>query len=200
MAYELDTQSHDLILEPSVGRGVLVQSVLDTDRENICISQFRVLENLKMNRDILKEKYPNINIIGNDFEKLKDGSFNKIIANPPFSANRDLKHLFKMLTHLSRFGTLVYLISNHYENSNDFWSRKFKLFNSELFDYWFDIDLIDISKDTFKENGTSIPATLVVIRNINECGAELEDVLKNITNDDTDHELYNLSLKNYIFK
>jgi len=200
MAELLNPSSHDRILEPSAGRGSLIKAVLDTDRENLCESQFYVYENLKMNKDILLEKYPRVNFIGDDFEKNKTGTYNKIIANPPFSKNKDIKHFFKMMSHLSRFGTLVCLISNHYQKSTDKESNMFNYFvNSTDFNYWYDIDLKEIPSGTFKESGTNISTTLVRIQNINEYGSEFKNVLENILEEYKERNESPPSELNFIF-
>lgn len=78
-------------------------------------------EIMPRNRELL-EKLPGVNIIANDFLTLSwkyDSIYDLIIANPPFSENQYIKHIYRMYDLIKEGGTLITVAPNNFEDSND---------------------------------------------------------------------------------
>lgn len=153
MVYLADIQNHDKVLEPSAGQGAIIEEInkVSSVLPDCC-------EIMELNRVVLKEKGLDYNLVEEDFFDL-NGEYNKIIANPPFSKNQDIKHIMKMVDeNLVRGGRLVCICSKHWENSNNKVEKNFRNWLEE-----FDYELTPIEKGEFKESGTNIETNLLTI-------------------------------------
>jgi len=101
-----DIQEWDTILEPSAGQWAIAKYF---PKEN----NISLVELNKDNYKILKE---NINFTDNinneDFLEYKSTSFDKIIANPPFSKSQDVKHILHMYNLLKKWWRIVSIASS----------------------------------------------------------------------------------------
>jgi hypothetical protein len=143
------------ILEPSAGRGALVNALRDRHRD-IVVDCYELMD---LNASYLKRNVPNANIIGDDFlnHDVND-KYDCIVANPPFSKNQDIIHVTKMIEICKEGGNVVSVMSNHWRNCAN---KKEKAFRDLLEQY--DHDIIDIPAGSFKESGTNIACCIVVI-------------------------------------
>jgi len=83
-------QEHDIILEPSAGRGAIARVIRDEHEEN-------ELQCIEMNIDnAMALGSDSFNVDQVDFLETHD-VYDVIIANPPFSKGRDAKHIIHML-------------------------------------------------------------------------------------------------------
>lgn len=148
----------DLILEPSAGKGAIVKAI------NKVIGVRRLVfcyEAMDTNRMFL-EKIANVNICGNDFlwdNGIYEGVFDKIIANPPFSKNQDIDHIYQMHKKLSDTGLIVTVCSNHPWVSSNSKERQFV--------EWLEDKLVEcheIEAGSFKSSGTMVGAKILVIQ------------------------------------
>lgn len=143
------------ILEPSAGRGALVQAVREIHGEDIMVDCFELME---INRVYLS-KVPGANIIGEDFLKSTImEEYDAIIANPPFTGNQDIEHIYCMWDALKPGGQLVVLASQSWT----FGSQKKQV----AFREW--LDAIgafqeEIDHGIFKESGTNVSVMLLVM-------------------------------------
>lgn len=144
------------ILEPSAGQGAIVKAIHDifyTKVVDCC-------ELMPENQEILS-KIPYSTFICDDFLKIsKDwhGSFDCIIANPPFNKNQDLTHIYKMYECLKKEGRLVSIASKHWQLSKNKKEEDFK--------YWLKAakaEIHDIEAGKFKESGTMVSSCIIVI-------------------------------------
>ena len=97
-----DVSVSDRILEPSAGTGSLVKAVLE-EWPDCTVDCYELMPE---NRVEL-EKITNARVLGDDFLTAEVGMYDKIIANPPFSKNQDIKHVMKMWDHLAENGQMA---------------------------------------------------------------------------------------------
>lgn len=142
------------ILEPSAGQGAIINAVhkVFPDKSVDCF------ELMDLNRSFL-EKLSNTNIIGSDFiTEHKEHLYDCIIANPPFSKNQDIDHVYEMYGCLSDTGRIVSIMSNHWRNTSGKKEKTFQQFIEDI-----GADVKDIEEGAFKESGTGISACIIVI-------------------------------------
>ncbi|HYE12246.1 MAG TPA: LPD38 domain-containing protein [Patescibacteria group bacterium] len=106
-----DIKESDTVLEPSAGQGHIVDEVRKVS-QNIDVAEFD-----PSNREILEiKKY---NVVGNDALSI-DKQYNKIVMNPPFEKNQDIKHVrYAYDNNLKSGGRLVAIMSEHPFFAND---------------------------------------------------------------------------------
>lgn len=144
-----DIQEDDYILEPSAGHGVLVEKY---DRKNV-----DVIELSMENRKVLKEK--GFCLCLYDFLDVKPTpKYDKILANPPFTKNQDIKHIKHMYDFLKPGGRIVSMSSNSWRYGTQKLQVEFVDWLSEL-----DHTLHPVPAGAFKSSGTNIATTLIVI-------------------------------------
>jgi predicted RNA methylase len=145
----LESQS---ILEPSAGRGSLVNAVRRRCPKAVVDCYELMPENIEH-----LSKVDGAHIVGTDFCKCHD-KYDRIIANPPFSNNQDIDHLYMMYERLNIGGELSCIVSQHWKFAND---QKCVHFREWL--EMNDADVTDFDKGEFKESGTIIGTSLVYI-------------------------------------
>lgn len=152
-----DIVKKDHILEPQAGQGAIIKAC--NKISNITID---AIELMPLNREILQKTNLNFRLIGEDFLKMDiQGAYTKILANPPFTNNQDISHIYKMYEALCNKGRLVTLASTHWKQSSGKKESKFR--------EWLDINnarIIDIEAGEFKESGSSVPTCIIVIDKI----------------------------------
>ncbi|ARV58058.1 hypothetical protein BZZ01_04895 [Nostocales cyanobacterium HT-58-2] len=94
------------VLEPSAGKGSLVDAVKRKHGEDVDVTAVEVNSKLA---DILKAKGYNPNQA--DFLDLKDGDFDRIIMNPPFENGQDVEHVRHAYDLLAPGGKVVAIMS-----------------------------------------------------------------------------------------
>lgn len=104
IASEADIQSGMDVLEPSAGNGVLADAARKAG------GNVDVVELEQQLRNILKEK--GFNVVGSDFDEFTpDKLYDRVLMNPPFSHDLDIKHVQKAFEHLKPGGKLVAIVS-----------------------------------------------------------------------------------------
>jgi hypothetical protein len=149
--YLFFTEKHS-ILEPSAGQGAIVNAI-NKQYPNKVVQCYELMD---VNRSILT-KIPTVELIGEDF-LLNTQTFDRIIANPPFSKNQDIDHVYKMYESLNTGGRLVSIMSTHWRQSSN---KKETIFRGWLENI--DASIYPIQKGAFKESGTMIESCIVVI-------------------------------------
>lgn len=149
-----DIRDYDDILEPSCGQGAIIKEINRvTDSVPDCY------ELMDVNRSIIANSELKYNLKGFDFLEASEGKvYTKIIANPPFSKNQDIDHLYKMFSLLRPNGKIVSIMSESWLTGL---TKKQVDFKSWLYEQ--DFDLIPLEKGTFKESGTMISSTILLI-------------------------------------
>lgn len=142
------------VLEPSAGTGAIVDAIHRSCKD-VIVDCFELMPE---NKEILSKKY-NINILGDDFTAYNLEKYDKIIANPPFSKNQDIKHIKRMYEHLNEGGTVASITSNHWKLGNEN--------ECVLFREWLTSvrgKVYDIEKGAFKDSGTGIETSAIIIK------------------------------------
>jgi predicted RNA methylase len=152
-----EIQPEDEVLEPSAGQGSIVKAIHRNTWDARTVWGYELME---INQTFLN-KIIGFRLLGNDFLIECDTHFDKIIANPPFSKNQDIDHIYKMYDCLKDGGRIVTIASRHWETSNN---KK----ESEFRD-WLDMvgaKIQKIESGAFKESGTMIGSVIIVIDKI----------------------------------
>ncbi len=165
-----DLSDGDLVLEPSAGRGAIIAAIYrkfprimlgPNDDPCVCVDY---CELMPVNQDILSKKIhadknwgSRTSFIGADFFK-SIGTYKRIIANPPFSGNQDIDHIYHMYDRLKTGGRLVSIASKHWQSSSN---KKESEFRTWLQNH--DAAIIENSAGDFKDSGTMIATCIVVI-------------------------------------
>lgn len=149
---ELKLNHH--ILEPSAGQGAIIKAIHRVFPEMV-VDCYELMD---LNRSFL-EKLPNTYIIGSDFiTEEKETVYDCIIANPPFSKNQDIDHVYEMYRCAQNGGRIVSIMSNHWRQSSANKECEFQKFIAAL-----NAQVIHIEEGAFKESGTNVSACIVVI-------------------------------------
>ena len=148
--HELDT-----VLEPSAGRGALVKAIHRSCPDAVV----DCYEMMPENKGLLS-RLGGINIIGDDFTKSTIGKkYTKIIANPPFSGNQDIRHVRMMYDMLEQGGTLASITSAHWEFAEEKTCRDFRQWLEDVGGAKYEIE-----SGAFKESGTGVRTLAIVIK------------------------------------
>lgn len=104
IASEADIQPGMDVLEPSAGNGVLAEAARKAG------GRVDVVELEQQLRDILEEK--GFNVVGSDFDNFTpEKLYDRVLMNPPFSHDLDIKHVQKAFNHLKPGGKLTAIVS-----------------------------------------------------------------------------------------
>lgn len=145
-------ESHS-ILEPSAGQGAIVDAI----QRKLPFVIVDYCETMDVNRTFLSKKTKLVQV-EEDFLNVKNCSYDRIIANPPFSKNQDIDHVYHMFKCLNPGGRIVSIMSKHWNTSTNKKETEFR----EWFEkQWHRIE--DVDAGVFKESGTSIATQIVVI-------------------------------------
>lgn len=153
---ELDADC--VVLEPSCGRGDLADVIYVAGATNLL--------GLELNTDMwryLADK-PYQTVVGVDFlqfteEAENQGTFTRIVMNPPFSKHQDVDHILAAYKLLIPGGILVSVSS-----PSPFWRTDRK---SVEFQNWIqavNAQVVDVPEGTFKESGTMLRTKIVKVR------------------------------------
>lgn len=144
----------DSILEPSAGQGAIIKAI----QRKFPQKEVSCYELMPINQSFLIKMH-NVNLLGDDFlANNSRGSYDRIVANPPFTKNQDIDHINMMWKLLRPGGRMVSMASVHWRHSTN---KKEKLFKEWL--YEIDAAIIDVPAGTFKESGTTIETVIIVI-------------------------------------
>jgi len=142
------------ILEPSAGQGAIIKAIQRKLHEGFTVWAYELMP---LNQ-IFLNKIIGCRLLGSDFLTECDTSFDRIIANPPFSKNQDIDHIKKMYNQLKPGGRLVSFLSNHWKSSSNKKESEFKDWLKEI-----NAKIEDVKPGTFKESGTNIATSIIII-------------------------------------
>lgn len=141
------------LLEPSAGQGAIVKAInrytggCDVD----------CYEAMPLNQTIL-HKISTVNYLGDDFLKHSGKMYDAVIANPPFSKNQDIDHIYKMYECLKPGGRIVTIASPSWTFGSQKKQVQFREWLNKL-----NAHIEEIPEGTFKKSGTNIRAMLLII-------------------------------------
>ncbi|ORT71133.1 hypothetical protein B6S66_21060 [Citrobacter werkmanii] len=125
IASEADIQPGMDVLEPSAGNGVLAEAARKAG------GNVDVVELEQQLRDILKEK--GFNVVGSDFDTFTpDKLYDRVLMNPPFSHDLDIKHVQKAFEHLKPGGKLTAIVSTMAGERSNKRNKAFREWLNEL--------------------------------------------------------------------
>lgn len=146
---------YDKVLEPSAGRGALVRAI-HRSSPDVVVDCYEMMPE---NKELLSG-LGGINIIGDDFTKSTIGKkYTKIIANPPFSGNQDIRHVRMMYDMLEHGGTLASITSARWEFAEEKTCRDFRKWLEDVGGAKYEIE-----SGAFKESGTGVRTLAIVIK------------------------------------
>jgi phospholipid N-methyltransferase len=122
MAEAVEIKPNSKILEPSAGRGAIINAI-----HAVCPDvKVDVCELMPQNIEVLKQM-ENVTIVGEDYLQYSPSTkYDIILANPPFTKNQDIKHLQKMYNDLAIGGVMVCITSRHWQIANNKEEKSFK--------------------------------------------------------------------------
>lgn len=125
IASEADIQPGMDVLEPSAGNGVLAEAARKVGGNVDAVELAPEL------RDILKEK--GFNVVGSDFDTFTpDKLYDRVLMNPPFSHDLDIKHVQKAFEHLKPGGKLTAIVSTMAGERSNKRNKAFREWLNEL--------------------------------------------------------------------
>lgn len=142
------------ILEPSAGQGAIVDAIRRRLGPAAAVDCFELMP---VNREILRG-VQGARILGEDFLQAS-GSWDCIIANPPFAKNQDVDHVLKMWEVLAPGGRIVTIMSPHWTFAQGRKEEDFRRFLK-----LYSIDVEEIPAGAFKESGTGVASVIVHLR------------------------------------
>lgn len=154
-----DIQTDNLVLEPSAGQGAIVTAILKK-HPALSVHGFELME---INRTFLS-KINDFILLGDDFLKAENtrhylyNTFDRVIANPPFSKNQDIDHIIKMFLCCKNGGRIVTIASKHWQYATEKKCQQFREWLKEV-----NAEIIEIEAGEFKESGTTIPTCIIII-------------------------------------
>ena len=158
MVGDLETITPDMrILEPSAGQGALITAMRNRFGSDICPDYCELMPE---NRRYITAHFSGCHCVGDDFLQAEglEERYDRIVANPPFSKNQDIRHILRMYDCLNPTGRMVTLCSPHFEFAND---RESCNFRDWLYSVNAHVRLVP--KRTFRSSGTDIEARMIVI-------------------------------------
>jgi len=142
------------VLEPSAGRGAIAIPCANLGARVNCY------ELMAANYDHLcTVNHENIRVEQRDFLTVMQGEvYDKILMNPPFAKQADIRHVMHAMRFLDTHGTLVAIMSAGVKFRQDKLATQFR----EIIDHrWGSIE--DLPEGSFKEYGTMVNTVIVMI-------------------------------------
>lgn len=149
------------VLEPSAGGGSLCEEIMKYEpKELVCCELWR------RNVELLEAK--GFNVCMGDFldqtQASLGGLFDCIVANPPFSGDQDIDHVYHMYSLLKEGGRMVSVMSRSWVNGTSKKQRDFKdwlecISKTHTLAYSYQ----EIDKGVFKESGTNVATCYIII-------------------------------------
>jgi hypothetical protein len=147
-------EKHHSVLEPSAGQGAIVKAI-NRDWSHKIVHCYELMD---INLSFL-QKIETVRIMDSDFLECDDtGTYDRIIANPPFAKNQDIEHIVKMYDRLSLGGRLVSIASTHWQFCDNKVERTFREFLETL-----NAEVEPVSEGAFKESGTMVKTVIITI-------------------------------------
>lgn len=147
----------ETVLEPSAGTGAIIDAI-HRSCENVVVDCFELMPE---NVEILNKK-TNIRLLGEDFTTANLQLYDKIIANPPFSRNQDIRHVRKMYNALKPNGTVAAITSCHWRIAKEKECCDFRNWLDQVGGVCYSID-----QGEFATSGTMIETLAIVIKKQN---------------------------------
>lgn len=143
-----DIKENETVLEPSAWDWAIVNYIEKYNN----LTMVELDENkVKL---LAKNKKENNLIVNDDFLNFNLWSFDKIVANPPFSKSQDVKHILHMYELLNEWGRIVSIASSSIK------FREWKLYD-EL--RQLNPEIIELPEWSFKESWTMVNSVILIL-------------------------------------
>lgn len=145
------------ILEPSAGEGALANVARRMGAEVVAIEAWNV--------NAIKLRAQGYNVIERDFLSVTPeeiGTFDAVLANPPFTRNQDIQHVMHMLQFIRPGGALSVIMSTSWLEGKTRAHAQFKEFLATQ-----NVAITQIEAGAFKESGTPVPTVRLDFREVN---------------------------------
>lgn len=152
IAVQAEIRNEHSVLEPSAGRGRIVDAI-----RRQASARVTAVELDPKHCDFLRER-KTCSVHECDFLSFDEHTFDRIVANPPFSGQQDVKHILHMYDLLNAGGILVSIGSASITFRND---RKTKELR-ELISRCGSIE--ELPPLSFRESGTNVSTCIVTLR------------------------------------
>lgn len=161
VVFQAQIEPFHKILEPSAGQAAIVNAIVRVF-PSLWVDCCELMD---INQDVLA-KHSNVHFICEDFLKIPKqyiGYYDRIIANPPFSKNQDIDHIYKMYECLKPGGRIVTIASKHWLQSTKKKETAFREWLDKLH-----ADIEEVPAGAFKESGTNIATCIIIINKLPE--------------------------------
>ncbi len=144
-------QEGQQVLEPSAGRGAILKALPQTVHRTA----------VELNPSMVEIKALADSAHYTDFLQCNGelGTFDMIIANPPFRNGQDVDHVRRMFESLKQGGVIVSVMSPAWQYRTDRKHADFRAWLEGL-----DHEVESLPEGTFKSSGTNVRSVLVTIR------------------------------------
>lgn len=152
-----DIKPNMTLLEPSAGTGNLLDEIPVK-------CQILGIEPLMQNSDVLRKKgYNHCVETFEEFAEHSSQKFDRVLMNPPYSGQRDVKHFMMAYKMLKNNGVLAAIISENALYYETDLSKNFRKFLKDNNAY---IENVPIR--SFEESGTTIETVIVTIKKVGD--------------------------------
>ncbi len=145
------------ILDPSAGDGALANVARRMGADVVAIELWKV--------NAIKLRAQGYDVIEQDFLTVTPeqiGTFDAVLANPPFTRNQDIQHVMHMLQFIRPGGALSVIMSTSWLEGKTKAHAQFKAFLATQ-----DVTVTAIEAGAFKESGTTVPTVRLDFRDVN---------------------------------
>lgn len=159
MASMADLKADQLMLEPSGGGGRILQAMIDQ------VGQGAAKAGRLHACELDQQHWEGLTRLGaqvqaGDFLGYQPGPvYDRIVANPPFTNQQDLKHASHMLDCLKPGGRLVTVLAAGFSYRSD---RRTEEFKARLERECSHFEVFDLNSGVFRESGTNVATVLLV--------------------------------------
>lgn len=154
---------HPRVLEPSAGRGRLVEAFWKVHGMGDAVGEMLAIDIDEQNCEALEALKLCSNVVRGDFIQMvpqPDKLMDIILMNPPFSNTADILHVtHAFMRWLNEGGVLVAIMSPHWTFASDAASRAFRALMEEQGGKW-----VKLAKGTFLGEGTGVETVMVTLR------------------------------------
>ena len=147
----------DRVLEPSAGTGALLAAIFAADPSAL-------VDAVELNGDLatmLRRRYPDLAVWNRDFltwSPARERPYDRIVMNPPFAKQQDIRHVAHAMKFLKPGGRLVASMSAGIAFRDDKLTREFQdLVNAHSG------TVAEIEDDAFKATGMGVRTVLVTM-------------------------------------